>query len=264
VCGARYIMRDARAYACSSFLNGAACANGTHVRRDRVESVLLDPIRNDLLSPERVQRMAKELQQSYLEAAQAMQARATEAPHELQELAARIDRLRERLRRGDPDMPADEIQAAIDRAEAKRRELQDQQPAAKQSAKILTMLPRAAYAYRRQISRGLDGDEREALKARVLLRGLFGGEVRMVPLEGGGLDARWNLHTAALLRGAGTDGSGGAILRPSGCAPRVKNSSLLVRRPPGRCLRWPALPVQGRQASAGGSWTMPSLRAPRK
>jgi hypothetical protein len=99
--GARYIMRDARAYACSSFLNGAACANGTHVRRDRVESVLLNPIRNDLLSPERMQRMAKELQQSYLEAA----LRATEAPHELQELAARIERLRERLRRGDPDMP---------------------------------------------------------------------------------------------------------------------------------------------------------------
>ena len=73
------------------------------------------------------------------------------------------------------------------------------------------MLPRAAEAYRRQIKLGLDGDEREALKARVLLRELFGGEVRLVPLEGGGLDARWNLHTEALLRGVGTCGSGGRI-----------------------------------------------------
>ena len=53
-------------------------------------------------------------------------------------------------------MAADELQAAIDRAEAKRRELQNQQPAAKQSAKILTMLPRAAEGYRRQIALGLD------------------------------------------------------------------------------------------------------------
>jgi hypothetical protein len=214
-CGAHYIMRDKRAYACSSFLNGAACSNGIHVRRDRVESVLLDPIRNDLLSPERVQRMAKEMQRSYLEAARATQARAAEAPRELEDLAARIERLRERLRRGDPDMTGDEIEAAIDRAEAKRRELQNQQPAAKQSAKILTMLPRAAEAYRRQIAQGLDGDEREALKARVLLRELFGGEVRLVPLEGGGLDARWNLHAAALLRAAGTNGSGGLISLPA-------------------------------------------------
>jgi hypothetical protein len=96
-----------------------------------------------------------ERRQSNLEAVQAMQARATEAPHGLQELAARIERPRERLRKGAPDMTADEIQAAIDRAEGKRRELQEQQPAAKQSARILTMLPRAADAYCRQISRGL-------------------------------------------------------------------------------------------------------------
>jgi DNA repair exonuclease SbcCD ATPase subunit len=198
-------MRDKRAYACSSFLNGAACSNAIHVRRDRVESALLEPIRNDLLSPERVQRMAKEIQRSYLEAARATQARAAEAPRELEDLAARIERLRERLRRGDPDMTGDEIEAAIDRAEAKRRELQNQQPAAKQSAKILSMLPRVAEAYRRQIAPGLDGGEREALKARVLLRELFGGEVRLVPLEGGGLDARWNLHAASLLRAAGTN-----------------------------------------------------------
>jgi hypothetical protein len=63
--------------------------------------------------------------------------------------------------------------------------------------------PRSAEASWRKITRGLDGDEREALKARALLRELFGGEVRLVPLEGGGLDARWNLHAAALLWGAG-------------------------------------------------------------
>jgi hypothetical protein len=77
-------------------------------------------------------------QQGYLEAVEAMQARATGMPHALLELTARIERLRERLHKGDPDMTADEIQAAIDWAEGKRRELQGQQPAARQSAKVAT------------------------------------------------------------------------------------------------------------------------------
>jgi hypothetical protein len=49
----------------------------------------------------------------------AMQTRAVEQPQELQELTATTERLRERLKQGDPDMAADEIQAAIDRASAK-------------------------------------------------------------------------------------------------------------------------------------------------
>jgi hypothetical protein len=59
-------------------------------------------------------------------------------------------------------------------------ELEEQGPAARQSAKILIMLPRAAEAYRRQIIQGLAGDQRAALKARMILRQLFGGEIRLV------------------------------------------------------------------------------------
>jgi DNA repair exonuclease SbcCD ATPase subunit len=92
--------------------------------------ILLDPIRKDLLTPERAERMAKEMQAYYLDQVRAMQTQAMEQPRELQELTARIERLRERLKQGDPDMTADEIQAAIDRAEEKRAELQGQQSAA--------------------------------------------------------------------------------------------------------------------------------------
>ena len=59
---------------------------------------------------------------SYVEHLRALQMRVTEQPQELHELTARIERLRERLKRGDPDMTPDEIQAAI-RAEAKARDL---------------------------------------------------------------------------------------------------------------------------------------------
>ena len=52
-------------------------------------------------------------------------ARSSEAPQELKELEAGLDRLRKRLKEGDPDMTADELQAAIERAEAKRRQLKN-------------------------------------------------------------------------------------------------------------------------------------------
>lgn len=58
VCGAcesHYILADGRSYACSSRLNGGAhaCANRIRIRRDVIERAILDPVRRDLLSPER-------------------------------------------------------------------------------------------------------------------------------------------------------------------------------------------------------------------
>jgi len=215
-CGARYTIIDQRSYGCFSYHDGKACSNGVRVRKDHIEEVLLRGPESGLaalVAPDRVERMAKEMQQYYSERLRAMQTRATEVPRELAGLTARLERLRERLRKGDPDMTADEIQAAIDRAEEKHRELETQQPAAKQSAKVLSILPRAAAMYRRQVAEGLDGDPRAALKARVFLRDWFGGEIRLEPLPDGGLMAHWNENAAALLRSAalGTFGSGGPL-----------------------------------------------------
>jgi len=92
------------------------------------------------------------MQALYLERVRAVEARADTAPRELQELDARLARLRDRVQRGDPDMAADGLQAAVERAEAKRADLLATQPLAKRSAKLLTILPRAADAYRRQIA----------------------------------------------------------------------------------------------------------------
>lgn len=211
VCGAHYVMGDARAYVCSSFVNGAACANGLRVRRDHAETVLLHPIRDGLLAPTRVELMAGEMETYYRQQLRQRANRATQTPQELRDLEARIVRLRERLGRGDPDMPPDEIMAAIERAEGKRAELVDTLPDAKVTYKLLAKLPQAAALYRQQISDGLDGNPYAAGKARVILRALFGGEIRLQPQPENGLLALWNLHPAALLRAAGTYGSGGRI-----------------------------------------------------
>ena len=133
------------------------------------------------------------------------------APRELQELAARIERLRERLQHGDPDMTTEELHAAIDRAEEKRRELQGLQDGAGSPAKALAILPRAAELYRRQVALGIDGHPEAILKARLFLQEWFGGKIRLEPLPGGGLMAHWNQSVGALLKGLGSCGGGGRI-----------------------------------------------------
>jgi hypothetical protein len=102
-------------------------------------------------------------------------------------------------------MPEDELQAAIDRAEEKRRELQ-RQPNAIPPAKDIAFMSRAAELYRRQVAQGLDGNPQAALKARVFLREWFGGKIRLEPLPDGGLQAQWMQNVGALCKGLGTYG----------------------------------------------------------
>jgi len=210
VCDAHYTITDAVSHGCSSYHDGHACSNSIRVRRDRVESILLGPIRDDLLAPERIARMAAEMQGFYRERVRIMQTQAAEAPRELQELASRIERLRERMKQGDPDMTADELQAAIETAEERRRGLQKQQAGAF-SGRAPSILPRAAELYRRQVALGLDGHPDAILKARLFLREWFGGKIRLEPLTDGGFMAHWNQNVGALCKGLGSSGSGGGI-----------------------------------------------------
>lgn len=114
-----------------------------------------------------------------------------------------------------PDMAPDELQFAVDRAEAKRSQLLASQPAAKASAQVLTTLPRAAAAYRRQIAEGPAGDARAAARARAAVKQLVGGEIKLLPdRKAGHLVASFNMNRLPLVRaagGVGSVGSGGRI-----------------------------------------------------
>jgi hypothetical protein len=123
---------------------------------------------------------------------------------------ARITRLRERLKAGDPDLMADELQAGIERAENKRRELLDVRPGERENARVLALMPRAAERYREQIDLGLGGEPAAAAKARTILRDML-GEIMLSPGEDGSLWAEYGMQPAALLQGAGTYGRGDRI-----------------------------------------------------
>jgi len=88
---------------------------------------------------ERVAQMAKDMQMNLLERMHKTKMQATEQPHELMELDARIARMRKRMAAGDPDITSNELRAALDRAEYKRRELAYAKPAdISEGAKLLT------------------------------------------------------------------------------------------------------------------------------
>lgn len=165
----------------------------------------------DLLAPKRVGKIAKEFQAEYAQRSRDDARRATEAPAEVRALDDRIARLRSRLKAGDPDMPPDEILAAIAVAETKRRAAA--KPTVAGGADIVTMLPKAAALYRAKIERGLDGNPVAATAARTVLRALVGGKIDLVHEPDGSLWAVYGLNPAALLEEAvaGQNGSGGRI-----------------------------------------------------
>lgn len=220
-CGSHFIMADARAYSCSSFKGGKACGNAYRVPRRPLENTVLDPIRRQLLDPNLVRLMAEEMRRYYDERMQAAQASAAEAPKELQELDARLARLRDRLKVGDPDLTADELATAIQRVEAKRAELLATSPPAKARAKVLTVLPAAAAAYVRQVEAGLDGHPTRAAQGRMALRDLLRGHITLKPAQGG-LLATYSLHGGAVIQRAVSCGSGGLHWRrAAGVVPRL-------------------------------------------
>jgi len=197
-------MVNSKSYGCGGSRSGA-CLNDILVRRDKLEAIILDPIRKELLSPERVAKMAAEIQALYAQHIREAAGRAEQRPRQLAELDARVDRLRERQRSGDPDLTDDELQSAIDRALQKRRELEGAQPEARESAAVLAAIPKAAAMYRQQIELGLDGDPRAASKARVILRQLFNEEIVLRPGPDRSLWAEYEIRPGALVR-VGTGG----------------------------------------------------------
>jgi hypothetical protein len=75
---------------------------------------------------------------------------------------------------------------------------------------VLSILHKAADIFRRQVERGLDGDEWAALKARVFLRELL-GRITLKPEGDGELWAEYRMQPRALVIVVGY--SGGAHTR---------------------------------------------------
>jgi len=220
-CNQNYTLANRTSYACASYRDGSLCKNDIMVPKADLEDTIVGPIRTQILAPQFVMDMAGELQKRLAERARERASRNERRPKELAELDARIERLRERLKAGDPDLTADELQGAIDRALEKRKELEAALPEAKQSAAVLAALPRAVALYKQQIELGLDGDPRAALKGRAILRRLVGGRIVLRPGPDRQIWAEYELRPGELLR-VGTGGGADSLCSVPSIPVRVR------------------------------------------
>ncbi len=93
------VSTSSTSYQCSGNVGGA-CDNNARVRRSVVEDKILQSIGHELLSPERVGRMGREIEILFAERLREPTEKSTR--EEIQELDSRIERLQERLHAGDP------------------------------------------------------------------------------------------------------------------------------------------------------------------
>ena len=206
VCAAHYIIADKYSYACSSFLNGGTCSNTVRVNRTSLEDTILGPVRVDLKDRELVQRMAADMEREYAKRIQASEAQAKSAPDELKVIDTRLEKIRALA-----GLTEDERQILIEKAEAKRTEIQAAvEPQARPQTKIVAILPKAAAMYVKQIDEGLAGNPRAAAKSRLVLRDML-GPIVLSPGRDGSLWASYRFNPAALIRTAGTYGRGDRI-----------------------------------------------------
>jgi site-specific DNA recombinase len=235
-CGAHFVLDSATHYACAAARDGRACKVKLRVRRDTAERVILQPLVDELLTPEMADVLIKEYRRYHAEMQASAKARQTQRPAEVIELERRITRLQERLKAGDPDMASDEIMAVIEKAQTKRAALLETQPEAKRHAKILQALPGALKQCRDQIIKGLQGDQTEAGRARVTVRQLLGNSITLEPAKGGDhLIAHLTFtHMALLGNAVGFVGSGGRISHTSTRSRGLRINTLQVGIAPAR------------------------------
>ncbi len=221
ICGQKFVISGNRPprYVCGSHVNGgpAACMNKARVSRDFAEDKLLAPIVEGLLSPAAVTLAEQEIKRLHREQQTANQDKPGRNAAKIAKLDAQLAQL-EKLQ-ADGVLSPDVAGAAIAKAKADREPLvtADDTGDTMKLNRIVKMLPRAADAYRAQVEkiREVLQDEKAVHRARVALRDLLDGPVKLRPSpEGRYLVAEISYSSKSLLRAAGSDlwnGSGGRI-----------------------------------------------------
>ena len=195
-CGSNFVANGTRDYVCPYVRTGACKpADGRksvpprRFRRDVVNQNMVALLKQELLSKDAIAkaqsdfRAAIEQHEKRRKEAKAV----TELPAEIAELDARIAKLRARLKKGDPDLTADELQGAIERVVSKRNAAADALEAKQNAALDETMitlrnLPALMKDYERKIEDALKvfANPKSVHIAREAIRGMIeGGRVHM-------------------------------------------------------------------------------------
>jgi site-specific DNA recombinase len=208
VCGASFVLAGARAYACASHVNGAACSNRIRVSRKLVELKILEGVKQDLRDPDIIAEVESRLR-SVLAACKPKadhSARMAELRREVENLAEAIAG---GLLKSSPTL-AKRLMAT----ESELSRLQAQRDA--KAPAMGEIMPRVAGSYRAIVDRLEDDLTRDPERARAALTDAIGSRITLEPDESGKfLWAEFGLETAPLLVSVGLPEfmvAGGSIL----------------------------------------------------
>lgn len=212
-CGANFIIADTRSYKCSGNLDGgdAVCSNSLRVRRAEIEEVVIGSLRNDLLTPERIERFRRRLAARLNAAADGHSAADATRRSRLIAVEGEIRNLVNLAKAG---VASASLAKELDSLEAEQARLT---VVPRPTAKVVRMVPQAIGRYEAMVAELPGLLTRDPERARDILRRLL-GEVRLVR-GAGGLFAELSTSPERLMGLAGVtpietrgrDGSGGRI-----------------------------------------------------
>jgi site-specific DNA recombinase len=175
-CGASYVISGTNQYACATHVNGGAhaCQNDRRVQRTAVESLVADVIRDQLLTPARIELMKRHLAVAL--AAKTKEADKLDADRKqrLAQLTREIDGYVDAIGQG---LLSPTLRSKLEAAESERSHLEA--AVAPASPRAVRMLPNAVKRYRELVADLPTAFANDPERARDLLRRLV-GSIRMV------------------------------------------------------------------------------------
>ncbi len=198
-CGSNFVIADYYRYACGGHLNRGAsvCKNDHRVSRKLVEERCLAGLRDELLTPDTVERLV-------LKATRLLAARSRERQPEIErtqrqliKVESEIGNIMKAIKAG---ILTASTKAELEQAEAEQRRLQEVIKRRDTNAdKVTTLLPGAQERIRAVVNNLAGLSRKHVAQAREQLRELI-GEIRLVPTANGYLEAVLNGRFEGVLK----------------------------------------------------------------
>jgi site-specific DNA recombinase len=179
-CGGGFSKISQSHYGCSTARNKGTCDNLLTVRRDALETKVLDGLKHQLMRPEMVRKFVEEFHRELNRQASEQDARRDCVKRDLAKTEREIGRLIEAIKAG---VPGAAVKDEMKTLEARRSNLVDQLKEAPPA--VPRLHPNVAAAYREKIARlreALNAEDSRT-EAAEMIRGLI-EEIRLVPEKG--------------------------------------------------------------------------------
>jgi hypothetical protein len=175
VCGANFVVVDKYCWGCSSHKHGgkSACPNNLRLKRDLVESGLLDGLRRELLSPEAIAEFRRRVIKRMAE----QQRRPAASAARIAALKSQVVNLVEAIATGAlKSSPA--LAARLQAAESELAALRDQETP-REVRKVDRVIPRIDEAFRELVADLPNAIKRDVDRARATVRQYAGNSIRV-------------------------------------------------------------------------------------